>query len=174
MESLKTYHHGKSDPFGTRYPSRKNLSGFSLIEVLIVLGIFAMIMALGLIISFDSYKGYLFRTERGTVVSVLERARSRAMNNYFSTTHGVCYIEPNYIIFRGTTCTTGVSTNELIPAKANVTIIGLTPAAPVIFDQLTGKLLPQLTPVTDEISITMSQDVKTSNIKINNEGTINW
>src|SRR3989344_8804448 len=93
-----------------------SLRGFTLIEVLVVLAIIGVIMSFGLIMSLDSYRGYLLRSERDVLVSTLERARSRALNNYYQSAWGVCYTTPNYIIFKGTTCTTG----DTIPANAAI------------------------------------------------------
>ena len=142
------------------------MKGFTLIEVLIVIAIVTILVGLGLNINIDTYKGYLFRSERSVLVSTLERARSRAMNNYFETTHGVCYIAPNYIIFRGTTCAEGSPTNDVIPENSVVNVSGLSASFPVIFEQLSGR--------ADEKEITLSEGGRTSVISINSEGTINW
>ena len=151
-----------------------NMRGFTLIEVLVVLAIIAVIMSFGLIISLDSYRGYLFRSERSVLVSTFERARSRALNNYYQSAWGVCYTAPNYIIFKGTTCMTGdtIPANAAIAAASDFSNISKFP--PVVFAQLTGKLIPQLSPATEELKIVITQDARSSTISINNEGTINW
>ncbi len=157
------------------YNPIKMKKGFTLIEILVVVAIMGLLLSVGLITSFDSYRGYSFRSERAVLVSVLEKARSRAMSNIFETKHGVCYIAPNYIIFRGPSCNPSASTNEIIPGNATISVTGLDQSNPIVFNQLSGNLyhVPPYFP-TEEIQITVTQDNRSSIIKINNEGTINW
>ncbi len=140
--------------------------GFTLIEILVVIAILAMLIGLGLFMSMDSYRAYLSRSERDTVVSLLERARSRAMANSFQTTWGLCYIAPNYIIFRGSTCATGAATNEATPGNPAASISGLSDTSPVVFSQLAG--------TTTGAVVTIVEQSKVSTITINHEGTIIW
>ncbi len=151
--------------------------GFTLIETLIVLSIFIILIGAGSVISFNSYQGYLFRSERSTMVSVLERARSRAMANYFETAHGVIYntTSHNYILFRAP-YVPGNSTNEIIAGNPNSTISGF---GTIIFDQLSGDFTPLGSVSHDhctaeEQSIHISEGEKESYVCINSEGRINW
>ena len=133
--------------------------GFTLIEILVVIGIFAIIAAFGMTTNLSAFTTATIQSEESKIVSALERARSRAMANMFNTAHGVCYIAPNYVIFRekDAHCVFGTSTNELIPANTNIATASSFPFTPVVFNQLSGN-------VTDAV-IT---------IKINNAGAINW
>jgi prepilin-type N-terminal cleavage/methylation domain-containing protein len=140
--------------------SRAWSSGFTLIEIIIVIAIFGALLALGLFMSMDAYRGFSFRSERSTIVSLLQKARSRAMNNSNQTPWGVCYQSGNYVIFQGLACTTG----ETIPAGPAATTTGL--LAGVVFSQLSG--------TTTAATITVLQDGRSSTISTNNEGTIIW
>ena len=141
--------------------------GFTLIEIVVVIAIFSMIAVLGLFMTLDTFRGTQYRSERDTVVAVLEKARSRAMANINQTAWGVYYdsTSHSYIIFRGTTYDSGASTNEAVPGNAAVTITGLSSSG-VVFSQLTGN--------TTATTVTVTQDARTSSITINNEGTILW
>ena len=141
-------------------------NGFTLIEILVVLAIVASVLGLGLFMSMDVYRGFSFRSERDVVVSVLQKARSRAINNYHQTSWGVCYVTPNYIMFRGTICTSGASTNETIPAGGGVVVTGLSAPGGVVFSQLAGN--------TTATIITITQNGKISTTTVNYEGTIIW
>ena len=150
--------------------STLNKKGFTLIEVLVVIGILGMILAFGFVTSLGSFKRNTFQTEQSILVSVLEKARSYSLNNMFESPHGVCYIDPNYVIFKGAVCILS-STNELVLANANIASssdfsTSLSPAAPIIFSQLTGN--------TSSTTIYMTDGIKSAYININNEGTINW
>lgn len=139
--------------------------GFTLIELMIVIAITGMILSFGMTLNVNTIQGDTFLSERATVVSILERARSRAMANLFDTNHGVCYIQPNYIIFKGDSCTN--TDSELIPANTNIISNSLnTFPEKIIFERLTGR--------TTEATIHITDGAKEADIIINNEGTINW
>ncbi|MDD5068285.1 MAG: type II secretion system protein [Candidatus Pacebacteria bacterium] len=158
---------------------KEKTCGFTLIEILVVMAIFTLLSGLGLFMTFDSYRGASSRSERDTVVSLLERARSQAMNNVcFGAScvggkrHGISIQSNQYVIFEGGNYASRDSEVDQI-TPANPTAI-ITPID-VVFDQLTGKLYPQLSPATTELIITIKQaDRPDSIISINNEGTINW
>jgi len=141
----------------------KNQRGFSLIEIIVVIGILGIILGLGSFVGFDSIKRNYFRAEVDTVVTALEKARSRSMTNLYETTHGVCFIAPNYIVFRGKDCVVS-ATSETIPGNENITVT-FTPSV-VVFSQLAGTTTPATIHITD--------GVKSTDITINYEGTINW
>ena len=158
--------------------------GFTLIEIIVTIAILGMILVLGLVVSMDSYKGEIFRTERAVLVSQLSRVRSLSMGNIGEVRHGICYdntdlLSPKYIIFEGNSYATAV--NEVdVEAK---TAVSLTPPTSVffcnvgpgvVFDQLSGRLYPSVLPSSGELVIIITEDGRTSNISINNEGTINW
>jgi prepilin-type N-terminal cleavage/methylation domain-containing protein len=153
------------------FPDR---NGFTLIEMMVVIGMTIFILTLGLFLSLDAYRGYQFRSERSVLLSTLERARSLSMSNVFETTHGVCFVEPNYIIFRGATCDASDPDNETIPSSPAISITGITTANPVVFEQLTGRLVPQLSPVSNEYAITLIHGSRSEIVSINNEGRMNW
>ncbi len=141
----------------------KAKSGFTLIEILIVMAILCMIIAFGSIIDLSAFKSDNFEVEKSKIISVLERARSHSMANMFDSSFGVCYIAPDYIIFRGGTCTIS-ATSETISANTNITT-SFAPTA-IIFEGLTGN--------TTSATIHLTDGIKSADININNEGTISW
>lgn len=171
------------------YKSPVSLRGFTFIELLIVIGIFVVIAGLGLFMSVNAFRGYLHRSERDIIVSILARARSEAMNNICvgplctdGQMHGVCFNAPSYIIFQGASYGAYAITNQTIPSNSAINIASdhasfftCGSGTGAVFDQLTGKLVPQLALATDELMITISESGRpNSNIYINNEGRINW
>src|SRR3989344_1324426 len=139
--------------------------GVTLIEIILVIGILIFIISFWIILGFSFFTFGTFQTEESKIISVLERARSRSMANMFDTTHGVCYLAPNYVIFRGT-CIVGASTNELILANTNIAENSGTIFPTLVFDRLTGN--------TTGVTIHITDGIKSADIIINNEGTINW
>jgi prepilin-type N-terminal cleavage/methylation domain-containing protein len=145
----------------------KPSNGFTLVEVMVVIAIFALIVGFSLVIDFDSLRQDTLRSERNTLISVMARARSESMANTFSTAHGVCYLSGNYIIFRGYDCVAS-STNETFEADIKIaSLSNLTNNFPVI-------IFSQLTATASPVSIELSDGSKTTKIQINNEGMINW
>ena len=139
--------------------------GFTLIEIIVVIAILVVVISFGMIVDFSSFSSSTFQNEESKIIALLQKARSRSMSNMFNTTHGVCYIPPDYVIFRGNTCVAG----ESIPANTNIASNSSTSFPAVIFSQLTGNT----TSATD-IIIHLTDGIKGADITINNEGTINW
>lgn len=148
---------------------KKNLScrqGVSLIEVLIIVAIIVVISGLGLFVSLDFYKTYALNSERDTVVAILIKARNRAANNFNESKHGVYIDSTGYTIFQGSSyALRNQAYDELLKRNSSVNSSGL---QEVVFEQLTGSL------TTLEGDIAISNNVKSINISLNNEGRINW
>ena len=147
--------------------------GISLIEVVVVIGILSVILSLGLVMSLDSYRGYLFRSERTILVSILSKARSQAMGNFFQSPHGVCFddLTKSYIHFKGTHFVLGDPKNELTPSNDAISISAVPSFScavngGVVFSQIAGTTTPT--------QIVMNEDANVAIISINYEGTISW
>ena len=137
--------------------------GFSLIEVLVVTGLLTFLAGVGIVVSMQSYRGYLFRSERDLLVAVLESARSRALKNIGETPHGV-HIEPDaFVLFAGAAYSSVAPENERIPRNSSVTI---SEDEEIIFSQLSGDAASS--------SIVVSDGVHIKRISINDEGRIDW
>src|SRR5690349_8915367 len=81
--------------------SLQTRSGFSLIELLTAIGVMAVIFTLAFIVSSRFYRRATVDTERDTVVSLLVRARSDALNNVDQAGHGFYRATSTYIVFEG-------------------------------------------------------------------------
>lgn len=143
-----------------------------MIEILISIGLLAIIAALGLFISFDFYRSYAFRSERSTIVSVLQKARSQSLNNIDQVRHGAHFVSGQYIIFECPTstpqCTGWTASSSDNPISAAYSISITNPALPldIIFDQLSA--------ISSDRIITVSDGVKSYNIAVNSQGQIDW
>jgi prepilin-type N-terminal cleavage/methylation domain-containing protein len=119
--------------------------GFTLIEILVVIGIIVLLFAAGSFVNIRNINSELLRTERATLVSVLEKARGRAMNNIDAKEHGV-HIDPaadEYVLFEvlvGSAYDPADPGNEEIGRNKNVDVdlsdIG---TGDIIFHQLSGE-----------------------------------
>ncbi len=139
--------------------------GFTLIEILVTMGIFAVLLSLGLLFGIDFYKAYAFNSERQLVVGILQKARSRSLANINQSAYGVCISGSNYIIFFGSvSCDPNNSANEVYSAHPGISNTGLS----VSFAQLSGR------PTPANSSLTLQYDQRTAVININSEGRVDW
>jgi Tfp pilus assembly protein FimT len=155
--------------------------GFTLIEILIVIGILIVIIMFGLFLSFDFYRNYSFRSERNIIISVLQRARSQSMNNINQVRHGVHFqASPTlqYIMYECPgnilPCTYAASSADIV-VNSSYSINVTSPSLPfdVVFDQLNGRCIGANC-TTAPLAMTISDGVRFYNIAINSEGRIDW
>ena len=141
-------------------------------ELVIVIGLLTAIVGISMLASIDMYRAHLFRGDRDMLIGVLQKARSRAMNNIClgsgcsdGKPHGVHFEAGEYVLFQGTSYSASDPLNEHFSVNDNVAISGL---ADVVFSQLSGDAAP-------EGDITIADDAgHTSVITVNNEGQILW
>ncbi len=145
------------------------MRGFSLIEIVIVVAILALLVGLGLFMSMETLGGTIYRSEQATIVSLLQKARSRAMANIDQVAWSVCYAAPNYLVAKGATCNAAnaydtVAANPAVAAASHFADPAKFPT--VVFAQLSGNTAPA--------EIVIVQDNRTSTTTLNHEGTIIW
>ncbi len=150
---------------GAKKLHRKTGAGFTLIEILIVIAIFTALATMGVIVGLDSYGRYLFRSDLATAASLLQKARSEAMNNIGETPHGVYFNDPaNFILFYGASYATRNTSFDLaVSRNKTVATSGLTE---IVFIPLSG--------TTAGGAVMLHNGVSNTTITVNNEGGINW
>jgi prepilin-type N-terminal cleavage/methylation domain-containing protein len=143
-------------------------SGFTLIEILMVIGIIAVIASFGMLMSMDFYRGFAFRSEQNTLVSVLTKARNKAMANINEKPHGVRVEQGKYIIFEGAAYDPLNPNNIEIKAAPNVSNNG---PVTVVFEQLSGDVPSAY---ASEVQIILTSEGRSSVVSLNSLGRINW
>ena len=142
--------------------------GFTLFEVLIVIGLFTLLGGLALFMSMDSYRGSSFRSDRDLLVSLLQHARARAMNNMCIGTctdgkpHGVRVEPDRYVVFQGPGYSPSDPENAVFPANPSISRTGMN----VVFSQLSA--------TTTATSTTLTGGGRASVISISADGQITW
>ncbi len=152
--------------------------GFTLIEILVAMGIFILILTLGLLISMDFAKSFSYRSERNDIGSILQKARGESLNNINQTRHGVHFQGSplKYIVFECPAatpqCTSYSASSSDYSLDPSYGISVLSPALPfdIIFDQINGSCVNCANPT----SIKVSDGTKQYTISINSEGRIDW
>ena len=166
--------------FSHWFTTRAARAGFTFIEILVVMGMLAILAALGLFMSMESMRGGAFRDNRNIIVSSLQRARSLAVNNICvggcteGVAHGVHFETTSVVIFQGQNYDPAAPTNEPVPLSSNAITIDVTGAAGgnIIFDNLSGNLIPET--ATSTSIIVKDNAGHISEIEVNSEGRINW
>ncbi len=138
--------------------------GFTLIEILIVLGLLIFITSLGLFISLDTITRSSVYEERDFLVSLLWDTRAQALANVHEKPHGIFITDTEYILFEGAAYDASAAGNVHLSHHSGTTLGGDTT---IIFAQLTGSLAGDRT-------ITLAQDTITAHIDINAMGRIEW
>lgn len=140
-------------------------NGITLIEILVTMGILALILSLGYFVGFDFYRNYALHSEKDILLSVLRKARSQALNNVNSTSHGVYIGSNSYTIFYGSSFASRDSQYDENIREAPG--IALSELNEVVFAPLTATS-------TASGTIVINNGRKSFFIDINYEGKINW
>ena len=147
-------------------------SGFTLIEILLVLGLLAVIAGVSLVMGMDSYRGNSFRSDRDLLVAALEHARAESINAIClgsnctdAAPHGVSIQSDSYVIFQGASYNSrDQAEDNVIPASALVSHAGL---SDVVFSVLSA--------TSTAGQIVLSDDSgHSSTITIGSLGQISW
>ena len=143
---------------------KNNMRGFTLLEVIIVIGIFAFVSAFALWGGLDDFARYGLRGERDALISTLMAARSRAMNNLGESAHGAHIAPDGFTLFRGSVFDPLDPLNQSIQASASIAKSG---DIDVVFAELSGAL-------GAPAWVTLDNGITSVTISINNEGAIEW
>ena len=151
-------------------------NGFTLIEVLVVMGILAILSTMGYLVAIDFYKSYAFNAERDTIVSLLQKARAASLSNINQSPHGVYFddTDSQYVVFQGPNYAgRNQVLDQSVPYAPGITRGGSITNTKMIFQQLTGNALKDDgTPLAG--NVILSEGNRLATISLNNLGQINW
>ena len=150
-----------------RHFSAKFQRGFTLIEILIVIGIFLFLGAMSILMGMDSVGRSVVIEDRDILVMLLNEARANALANVGESRHGVHIGSTAYTSFAGNDlATSDVSMRHEV--QRDVTVLASPLGGEVVFDRLSGDTY------AGAGTITLSQDPQSLEIEINNTGRIEW
>ncbi|MEK7493816.1 MAG: prepilin-type N-terminal cleavage/methylation domain-containing protein [Patescibacteria group bacterium] len=126
----------------TRYSLHSSTKGFTLIEVVVAIGVLAIISTT-LFIGFSrATESADLKTSAFKVVDTLQFARTRTIASLASSQYGVHFEAGQYVLFRGATYNASDPDNIVyaLPSRVEIATIALTGGgSDVVFDRITGK-----------------------------------
>ncbi len=145
----------------------------TLIEIMVVLGLIAVVGSFALLVSFDTYRDSSYQADRATLIAALEHARAESIDDVCEgevctggAAHGVSIEPGQYVIFQGTSyASRDADADEVLDADPTVSHSGL---LVVVFATSSGNAVQ-----SGAISLTDSSGA-TSAITIGTEGQISW
>ena len=141
-----------------------NHQGFTLIEILIVVALFALILVAGGGVDFSILRSSSLLEEENRLVNILERARELALDNIGGMSHGVQITESDYVLFEGETFDGEAETNDPISRNQSIALSG---DSTVVFESVSAN-------ITTPVSFVLSNEVSSKEITVDYEGRINW
>lgn len=142
------------------------MRAFTLIEILLVVGILAILVSLISPLALDFYRSQQLDTHTQGIIQTLRKAQLKAMSIEADSEFGVHITNNNYTLFRGNTYNPDDPYNEVIDSPTIITVTTNPVFSTIIFSKLEG--LPSVTG-----TITLSYDDVSRTISINEVGRVN-
>ena len=138
--------------------------GFTVIEVLISMGILAILVGITTPFLLHFYRRYQLDSERSTMIALMRQARSLSMDGESSADHGVHIASSQFTLFTGSSYALRDAAKDQTFGRTDV--VAITGSSSIVFRYLTGK--------TSSLSFTLDDGTKTGRIYVNTEGRIDW
>jgi len=143
-----------------------------MLEMIVVMGIFALVGGTALFVSMETFHGSNFRSDRNLLAAALQHARAQSMNNMClgagcadGKPHGVKILPDNSIVlFQGASYATR---DASVDSVFHLNIAAATGANEIVFSQLSGASVATTVSVTDQAG-------HVSTMTISSEGRIAW
>jgi len=138
---------------------------FTLLEILLVIGIISVLLVFIVPVSLDFYKSQQLEVQTQSIIQTLRRAQSKATVVELDSSFGVYFGTSNYTLFKGNSylLSRDVQYDEIFDLPGLINLTGL---SEVVFSKFEGK--PNVTG-----NIILSSDSDTKTININQVGRIN-
>ena len=156
---------------------RSRRRGFSLVEVLLVVGLLVLLFSFGAVIYSSFTRADQFVLETGKIRELINEARVRSVSGISlggsqALSFGIYFQTDGYTLFPGTAYNSADTRNQRfsLPVKIEISEINL-PANSLIFERISGEVLG-FDPVSSHIVVTDLQSDRENKIIINRFGVV--
>lgn len=147
-----------------RFMFQDSKNGFTLLEILISLGIFLLILGATTPFTFQFYRRYQLDSDRSTLIGLLRQARTLSLNGQGGIDHGVYIASSQFTLFDGASYAARTVANDY--TVDHFEAVAIAGPSELVFRSLSGK--------TASVSFTLDNLAKKSKIYVNTEGRIDW
>lgn len=145
-----------------RTPDARLVTGFTLVEILVAIGIMTLILGTVSPIGFNFYFDYQLESETRLLGTLLQQTRNLAMVNYNESDHGLYFDSANFIIFQGASFASRVtSKDKTFPRAQSISLSG---PSEIVFTALSGQ--------TASTTYALSNSRKNREVYVNAEGLV--
>ncbi|MDP3725040.1 MAG: hypothetical protein Q8R20_01055 [Nanoarchaeota archaeon] len=144
----------------------KSGAGFTIIEIVLAMGILALIFGVGAPLLADAYRDIALRTEHKRFVNLLRRAERYAFSNHAASSYGLRILDDSFVFFRGSSYADRNAAFDEIYARSD-TILFSGPSE-IVFFAPTG--LPSGAASWD----LFQGDTEIASVVLNEYGRITW
>lgn len=122
-------------------------SGFTLIEMMIVIGLLAVLFSLGGVVYTSFSRQDQLTSEAEKIVSALNEARAKTLAGYSGggtdgLNFGVYFDSTGYVLFQGTTYIADSPTNQRVNLAPKISLSEIAfPDQQIVFRRLTGEVI---------------------------------
>jgi len=139
------------------------MKGFTLLEIIIVLGIVTILAVVTLPLGVNFLKQQNLSSTTSTVIATLRQAHTQAMFQKNDSSFGVKFLPSSYILFQGTTYNTREAEEDILTSiPSGISVSGI---EEIVFDKRTGE--PNTTG-----TILIMNNTDNHSVFINEEGII--
>ena len=139
-------------------------AGFTIIEVVITVGIVAILLAITFPFLLNMLNRFDTRSDAQIFVALLREAQSRSFANKYELNHGVYIADSEFVLFAGDSFS---SRDESLDEEyARSSAVSVTGGTEYVFSRKSGK--------TDAQSTNFSSGGLDMAVETNSEGRINW
>ena len=142
--------------------SQKTKFGFSLIEIMVVIGIFAVIATIASLNLSEKKKRTILEQAQATVVQAFEEARSKAATGFGEENHGIYVEQTKITVFEGDSYAAGIGNEMPLPSSVLTDQTNMT----VIFERISAE------PDTDGTIVITHTNGETKTIILTEDGKI--
>lgn len=150
----------------------RKINGFTIIEMVVALGIFATLTAIGYIRSVDIERRAPIGALSDTVIADLRGQQTKAMAGDLGVNHGIHFQFNEYTLFKGAAYNALDPSNAVTVLPTNITFSSVTfPDASVIFSKGSGDIAG-FTAGNNTVTITQTLTGESKTVSINQYGAV--